>query len=716
MMRSGAAAVSKGFDKMSNIVGVLGVSTGALLGAFSFKNAIAGTMELLEGVQQVHKTTGMAHERAGGLIDLMTAYGFETKEATRSLMMMSRAGERMEYTIGAMTTSTNLMYDRYEELGVDLKAGPEKAFMRMADLAQNHKLSVNDLQLMYRVTGEKAVKMISMLEKGPKYVKEQIDAFDKLDIATKENVLRQERIRVLQYSIASTWGDIAAKISVKFLPVIEDVLQRIQDNLNIWLQKADVFGERLAGWLKEHLGLVKAVGKAMMFNFMLMRLTGAGIGGNLTRGYRGLQRVGSGMQRAGAVGTGAAARMGRQAARTTGIMEEMARGAGFMGMSRGLTNLTGKLAGLVGIGGATATAAGGGGAGAGTAAAAGAAKGAGAVVAGVGAGTVAAAAAAILVVVGAVVAGVIAIKDNFEGVRTKMLDLWDRIRGHFKSISVSVAPVTDFFKTQFSRDGAFGRFFMLLLPKGIIAVLNYTEKFLQVTRTIGVFVGKLASGAAWIAEQTAGAWQWLIGRIVGWFETEVAIPIKGHWTDLKNSFYAQVYNPISQWWHGLFKSFDTSIGTPLMGYWEKIAGVARDYLFGPLGKAFKTVQGWIGKVFGPFMEGWRSTDFDLGWLQPAVNTWRDSWNEVKRSTDNAVAAIRAEEQARKATAKQAERARPDQKPPANNFDFRGSKFDIKQMFAEGFDPDRVAVAFANDLATLGEKKVQSGMAPLFSVR
>ena len=50
------------------------------------------------------------------------------------------------------------------------------------------------------------------------------------------------------------------------------------------------------------------------------------------------------------------------------------------------------------------------------------------------------------------------------------------------------------------------------------------------------------------------------------------------------------------------------------------------------------------------------------------------------------------------------------------FDFRGSRFDIMQSFAEGFDPDRIAVAFSNDLAGLGERRLQSGLAPAFSAR
>ncbi len=51
---------------------------------------------------------------------------------------------------------------------------------------------------------------------------------------------------------------------------------------------------------------------------------------------------------------------------------------------------------------------------------------------------------------------------------------------------------------------------------------------------------------------------------------------------------------------------------------------------------------------------------------------------------------------------------------SNNYDFRFSRFDIKQEFAEGFDPDRIAVAFSTDLARLGEFRMQSAMTPTFS--
>jgi hypothetical protein len=51
---------------------------------------------------------------------------------------------------------------------------------------------------------------------------------------------------------------------------------------------------------------------------------------------------------------------------------------------------------------------------------------------------------------------------------------------------------------------------------------------------------------------------------------------------------------------------------------------------------------------------------------------------------------------------------PAPRPHANQ-DFRYSRFDITQRFAEGFDPDRVASAFAEDIASLAENRVQSNV-------
>lgn len=50
-----------------------------------------------------------------------------------------------------------------------------------------------------------------------------------------------------------------------------------------------------------------------------------------------------------------------------------------------------------------------------------------------------------------------------------------------------------------------------------------------------------------------------------------------------------------------------------------------------------------------------------------------------------------------------------------NNDFRNSRFTLEQKFAEGFDPDRIAVVFARDIANSVNHRLYSGFDPLFSL-
>jgi hypothetical protein len=49
-----------------------------------------------------------------------------------------------------------------------------------------------------------------------------------------------------------------------------------------------------------------------------------------------------------------------------------------------------------------------------------------------------------------------------------------------------------------------------------------------------------------------------------------------------------------------------------------------------------------------------------------------------------------------------------------NQDFRYSRFDISQKFEEGFDPDRIAVLFAEDVGRIGH--TNSGLEPTTGMR
>lgn len=100
-------------------------------------------------------------------------------------------------------------------------------------------------------------------------------------------------------------------------------------------------------------------------------------------------------------------------------------------------------------------------------------------------------------------------------------------------------------------------------------------------------------------------------------------------------------------------------------------------------------------------------------LSRPVLLWKTAANAAK--ADMAIAArMERERKARDAAQDAVKRQIPTTRDRQPNFDFRGSRFDIKQAFSD-MDPDRIAVAFANDLAGLGERKVQSSFAPLWSV-
>lgn len=58
----------------------------------------------------------------------------------------------------------------------------------------------------------------------------------------------------------------------------------------------------------------------------------------------------------------------------------------------------------------------------------------------------------------------------------------------------------------------------------------------------------------------------------------------------------------------------------------------------------------------------------------------------------------------------------DKEHKGTTMDFRGSKFEITQNFAEGFDPNRVAVTFQSELIKSGEKRIDSNLRPLYSYR
>jgi hypothetical protein len=73
-------------------------------------------------------------------------------------------------------------------------------------------------------------------------------------------------------------------------------------------------------------------------------------------------------------------------------------------------------------------------------------------------------------------------------------------------------------------------------------------------------------------------------------------------------------------------------------------------------------------------------------------------------------------QAAEVAAKHAQDMSTPEGRATNHYDFRNSRFDIMQKFEEGYDPDRIALAFSNDLASLGERRMESMFSTPFAKR
>lgn len=263
---------------------------------------------------------------------------------------------------------------------------------------------------------------------------------------------------------------------------------------------------------------------------------------------------------------------------------------------------------------------------------------------------------AVAAAVGALYLGFKAVQNNVGGVRDRIMEFWDSIQARFTLIGEALGKMWEAVEGIFGGKGTFGDFIGSLVASGFekaVGAMDFAVHVLQTVLSMGGELGDMM-GYIWRDVIAGGIKEYVVDPVVKFF---------GHLKDLAKTvadFFVDQYNLIVGFWGG-----------------KKVAKSTAD--------SFK---------------------MDLGWLQEPIAMWKKHWNKTQVET---VAQVK---KAREAT----ERVVPEHKTPAVYNDFRGSRFDITQSFAEGFDPDRVAVAFATDVAQMGENKVQSGFAPVFSTR
>jgi hypothetical protein len=622
MMSQAATRVSSMFDRASSVVGTFGAVAGVAAGAFSAKDAISGTMELLKSTKRVMDYTGMSADNAGAFLDMMEEVGIESHEATRALTRMSMTTARMQMSAMGMRHGLSGARGFMQQLGIAGKT-PEQQLYRMAELAEQNKLSATQLQTAFHMMPESARKLMDLLRQGPGKIKAQADEFKKLQITTAENVALVHDMQLQQARMKSTWGDIQAIMAVQFLPVIKAVLDKVESKMEAWKERARELGVTLKDFVLNHFTAILRVVKLLMLNFVLLKATGMGMGGWLAAIVKG--------------GAGMAVRIG-------------------------------KLGGVAGAG-------------------AGAAGGAAALPA----------LAAAAVAAGAILLAVLAWKRNVGDVQRKMGMAWERLVSHAKVIQRMTEPVLKRILMVFKVNSPLD--LMLKVMAGMMVYVADLADAMMFTIAVAIRMGqKWWDGIVMFVGVAISQWG------------ELAMLVKkvfvGAWVGLSGmiAWYAEIFS-------GMFKAIKEALVDPYVRLIDQaMQQVAKliDTVFGPYKKLMAAGEGPSANILGQL-----TATMDNAIAAP-VDFLKQAIADVEKEA-RFERQLRAAQQSAELAAQRRKIATPPDRMKQPNCDFRGSRFDITQKFAEGFDPDRIAVAFTNDLAALGERRLQSGFSPLFTV-
>jgi hypothetical protein len=228
--------------------------------------------------------------------------------------------------------------------------------------------------------------------------------------------------------------------------------------------------------------------------------------------------------------------------------------------------------------------------------------------------------------------------------------------------------------------------------------------------------------------------------IAAWYEVmsgQALMALKELYYETYPSMRAEiirVYTQLQQFYNGLNLLYAMNI--PLRFVVEgfrMLAGVLRFVVghllemipsggFGDASEAVNMARRWMQNGFNtdaeqindPLFAATTNIATALNKSGRAINAEAPEWLNTIRNVFGNIDVIRKQMTAK--TNIDGERAsRRNQQSPHTNNDFRYSRFDITQKFAEGFDPDRIAAVFARDLEGLAEQRMSSGFNPAFSV-
>lgn len=436
------SGISSQFDKLS--VGLAGFTAlgGAAVGAFSLHKVIEETNEHMRAVSRISTITGLAAEKADGMVEAFEKVGIEGTEAERILLMLSRTGAKMADNAMGMAMGVQSTADQMKQLGIDVTKGPQRAMEGLATAVQRGQMDMGKMMRIMGIRPAVAVDLMRLLKQGPEHVKNAIEELEKSGTAvTAQNLAAFKAMQMTKNEVITGWKRVLLIVGRELYPVIDRLMKNVQDRLPAWIEGAKHFGAFLRDHLETAVGLAKTLGKVMMANALIAKATAfAGVGpGGQGVGMGGLLGMGRRFVVGGAPSYGTVARVGNVLSSVPGLGGL----GGFAGMGKvtAIIRVVSSLAriSVIGLG------------------------------------------------IAALVGAFQSISSNFMGIRDFLGEIWGKLRASGAVLLRTLHPVLK----HFGPDGMIGKFFLLILPLAFGGLMDTVSWIIRMTSKLIGFIGEV---------------------------------------------------------------------------------------------------------------------------------------------------------------------------------------------------------------------------------
>lgn len=300
-------------DSLTDRVAGFVKTYGGIAGALSLGASIHSANQYLGTITRIQENTREGANNIAGMYDAMQRVGLKADQIEGAFSALTDHEKRMRGEMRNWGDETTYFA---RKIGVDFRKGPVDAMVQLSAGMEKGKVKYGELEKLFGSSGQQ---MRRFLEQGPKAVQEQLEqARKRMGHINNDTIQQYMKMQAATEKVKAGWQRMVTVVGARLLPVITKAMDYVSNNVDSWADKADRFGKFLSEHLEQAVAIATTLGKVFAANYAMMKLTGTGIVGNLSKatGAAGKMNVGGmASSAAGLVGVGKKGKSGNIVAR-----------------------------------------------------------------------------------------------------------------------------------------------------------------------------------------------------------------------------------------------------------------------------------------------------------------------------------------------------------------------------------------------------------------